>query len=211
MSTLADSTPGHRRTRAASVVAVAVLAAWGCAPKEAPMTRSVTQAPFGTTPDGRAVEIFTLTNPHGVEVRAMTYGGIIVSLKTPDRSGNLGDIVLGYDDLDHYVADSPYFGAIIGRYGNRIAKGHFTLDGETYTLAVNNGQNALHGGLKGFDKVVWGAHAVHSDSTVSVVFDYTSADGEEGYPGRLNVQVTYTLTGQPHAAQLLQPGRRRQR
>jgi aldose 1-epimerase len=174
-------------------LAAFTLLAWGCAPKEAPMSRSVTQAPFGTTPDGKAVDIYTLTNPHGIEVRAMTYGGIIVSLKTPDRSGQPGDIVLGYDDLGHYVANSPYFGAIIGRYGNRIARGHFTLDGTTYTLAVNNGQNALHGGNKGFDKVVWTARPVQTDSTVGVAFTYTSPDGEEGYPGALDARVTYTL------------------
>jgi aldose 1-epimerase len=189
----ADPSRRSRRAGAAFVAALTLLIAWGCSPKEAAMSRSVTQAPFGTTPDGEAVEIYTLENPHGIEVRAMTYGGIIVSLKTPDRSGALGDIVLGYDDLAHYVANSPYFGAIIGRYGNRIAKGRFTLDGQTYTLAVNNGPNALHGGLKGFDKRVWKAHSVQTDSTVGVVFQYHSPDGEEGYPGNLDAQVTYTL------------------
>ena len=157
------------------------------------MSRSVTQAPFGTTPDSQAVEIYTLTNPHGIQVRAMTFGGIIVSLKTPDRTGELGDIVLGYDDLAHYVANSPYFGAIIGRYANRIAKGRFTLDGKTYQLPVNDGPNSLHGGTKGFDKRVWDAHSVQTDSTVGVVFHRVSPDGEEGYPGNLDVTVTYTL------------------
>ncbi|MCG6987123.1 MAG: galactose mutarotase [Gemmatimonadetes bacterium] len=175
------------------LVALALLAAWSCAPKEAAMSRSVTQAPFGTTPDSQAVEIYTLTNPHGIQVRAMTYGGVIVSLKTPDRTGELGDIVLGYDDLAHYVADSPYFGAIIGRYANRIAKGRFTLDGKTYQLPVNDGPNSLHGGTKGFDKRVWDAHSVQTDSTVGVVFHRVSPDGEEGYPGTLDVTVTYTL------------------
>lgn len=183
-----------RMTAIRGLAALVLLAALSCAPKEAAMSRSVTQAPFGKTPDGTLVDLYTLANPHGIEVRAMTYGGIIVSLKTPDRDGNPGDIVLGYDDLEHYVANSPYFGAIIGRYGNRIAKGHFTLDGQTYTLAVNNGQNALHGGLQGFDKRVWRAHPVQTDSTVGVVFQYASVDGEEGYPGKLDVQVTYTLT-----------------
>jgi aldose 1-epimerase len=175
------------------LAALALLAAWSCAPKEGAMSRSVTQAPFGTTPDSQAVEIYTLTNPHGIQVRAMTYGGIIVSLKTPDRAGELGDIVLGYDDLAHYVANSPYFGAIIGRYANRIAKGRFTLDGKTYQLPVNDGPNSLHGGTKGFDKRVWDAHSVQTDSTVGVVFHRVSPDGEEGYPGNLDVTVTYTL------------------
>jgi aldose 1-epimerase len=175
------------------LAALILLAAWSCAPKEAAMSRSVTQAPFGTTPDSQAVEIYTLTNPHGIQVRAMTYGGIIVSLKTPDRTGKLGDIVLGYDDLAHYVANSPYFGAIIGRYANRIAKGRFTLDGQTYQLPVNDGPNSLHGGTKGFDKRVWDAHSVQTDSTVGVVFHRVSPDGEEGYPGTLDVTVTYTL------------------
>ena len=159
-----------------------------------PTKATVTRAPFGTAPDGKPVEIFTLTNTKGIEVRAMTYGGIIVSLKTPDKTGKSDDIVLGYDSLAGYVKSSPYFGAIVGRYGNRIAKGHFTLDGKTYTLAVNNGPNALHGGLKGFDKVVWAAEPFERQDTVGVVLTYTSADGEEGYPGTVNAKVSYALT-----------------
>lgn len=155
---------------------------------------SVTRAPFGTAPGGQAVELFTLTNAHGMEVRTMSYGGIIVSIKVPDRKGALGDVVLGYDSLAGYVKASPYFGAIVGRYGNRIAKGHFTLNGKTYTLAVNNGPNALHGGLKGFDKVVWHAEPFQHADSVGVVLSYTSPDGEEGYPGALSVTVTYALT-----------------
>jgi aldose 1-epimerase len=153
----------------------------------------VTRAPFGAAPDGQPVELLTLTNAHGMEVRAMTYGGIIVSLKVPDRNGAMDDVVLGYDSLAGYVKASPYFGAIVGRYGNRIAKGHFTLDGKAYTLAVNNGPNALHGGLKGFDKVVWHAETFKNDSGVGVVLTYTSHDGEEGYPGALTAAVTYTV------------------
>ena len=150
--------------------------------------------PFGTAPSGEPVELITLTNAHGVELRAMTYGAIIVSLKVPDRNGTLGDVVLGYDSLAGYVKSSPYFGAVVGRYGNRIAKGKFTLDGTTYPLAVNNGPNALHGGLKGFDKVVWSADTVRSADGVGIRFHYVSKDGEEGYPGTLDVTVSYTLT-----------------
>jgi len=178
----------------ATLIATALLGLAACAAKEPAMTRSVTRAPFGQRPSGEPVEIFTLTNPQGIEVRAMSYGGIIVSLRTPDRDGSLGDIVLGYDSLQGYLDASPYFGAIIGRYGNRIAGGRFALDGQTYTLARNNGRNALHGGERGFDKVVWTGEPFSDDSAVGVVFRYTSPDGEEGYPGTLRAQVTYTLT-----------------
>ncbi len=154
----------------------------------------ISQAPFGSTPDGAAVKAFTFTNAHGVEVRAITYGAIIVSLRVPDRAGQMDDIVLGYDSLDAYLRASPYFGAIVGRYGNRIAKGRFTLDGKTYQLATNNGANHLHGGIKGFDKVVWQAEPFQSDSGVGVAFSHISPDGEEGYPGTLAARVTYTLT-----------------
>ena len=158
------------------------------------MTATIKREAFGTAPDGKAVELITLTNAKGIELRAMTYGAIIVSLKTPDRAGKLGDIVLGYDSLAGYVKSSPYFGAVVGRYGNRIAKGKFTLDGKTYTLAINNGPNALHGGIKGFDKVVWTADTVRSADGVGIHFTYVSKDGDEGYPGNLTVSVTYTLT-----------------
>ena len=154
----------------------------------------VAQAPFDVLPTGEAVRAFTLRNANGVELRAIEYGGIIVSLRTPDRTGALADIVLGFNDLNAYLAGSPYFGAITGRYANRIANGRFTLDGKTYQLAVNNGPNALHGGLKGFDKTVWHGEARASDRGIQVAFRYRSADGEEGYPGTLNTTVTYTLT-----------------
>ncbi len=155
---------------------------------------TVVRAPFGVLPSGDSVHVFTLTNGQGVELRAIDYGALVISLRTPDRDGTLGDIVLGYDSIDGYLKSTPYFGALVGRYANRIAKGQFTLDGATYRLAVNNGPNALHGGLKGFDKVMWRA-ATKDDSTgVGVVFSYTSKDGEEGYPGTVNVQVTYSLT-----------------
>jgi aldose 1-epimerase len=165
------------------------------APAPAAPAASVTRAPFGALPDGTPIEVFTLANAHGLVVRAITYGGIIVSLHTPDRHGGLDDIVLGYDTVDGYVKDnSPYFGAIIGRFGNRIAKGTFGLDGQTYTLATNNGPNHLHGGLKGFDKVVWTGESASTDRGPSVTFSRTSPDGEEGYPGALTARVTYTLT-----------------
>ena len=155
---------------------------------------TVDGAPFGQTPDGTEVEIFTLTNPNGVEVRAMTYGGIIVSLRVPDRDGQLEDIVLGFDDLDGYLNGHPYFGTIVGRYANRIAEGQFVLDGETYALARNNGANHLHGGIQGFDKVVWEVEIQRSELGVGVAFSHSSSDGHEGYPGTVDVHVTYTLT-----------------
>ena len=150
--------------------------------------------PFGTTDQGAAVNVYTLKNAHGMEVRATSYGGIILSLKVPDRNGRFDDVVLGYDSLSDYQRASPYFGAIIGRYGNRIAGGRFTLDGRTYTLARNNGPNHLHGGLKGFDKVVWDVAPFEHPDSVGLVFRYRSPDGEEGYPGTLQATVTYTLT-----------------
>jgi galactose mutarotase-like enzyme len=154
----------------------------------------VTRTAFGRLPDGRTVDLFTLTNAHGIEIRAMTYGGIITVIRTPDRAGHLDDVVLGFDSLSGYLKDSPYFGAIVGRYANRIANGHFTLDGATYTLAKNNGPNTLHGGIRGFDKVLWTGEPFQSDSGVGVRLRYTSKNGEEGFPGTLVTQVTYTLT-----------------
>jgi aldose 1-epimerase len=156
--------------------------------------RGIARAGFGSTRDGRTVEIYTLTNAHGVEMRVMTYGGIITSLKVPDRAGHLGDIVLGFDTIDGYLKDPPYVGALIGRYGNRIAKGQFTLDGKTFKLATNNGPNHLHGGVKGFDKVVWSAVPGEDANGVSVTLSRPSPDGEEGYPGNLHATVRYTLT-----------------
>jgi aldose 1-epimerase len=157
---------------------------------------AVTSERFGRMLDGRVVEVFSVTNAHGMEVRAITYGGIIVSIRTPDRAGQLDDIVLGYDALEGYLAETPYFGAIVGRYGNRIAGGRFTLDGEAYTLATNDGPNHLHGGIQGFDKVLWGAEPFQNRRGGGVVFTYRSPDGEEGYPGEVTVRVTYTLTNE---------------
>ena len=152
------------------------------------------RSPFGRLPDGRAVEQFTLTNAHGIEVRVITYGGIITTIRTPDRSGQLDDIVLGFDSLAGYLKNVPYFGAIVGRYANRIANGQFSLDGTAYRLARNNGPNTLHGGVRGFDKVVWTGEPFETDSGVGVTLRYISKDGEEGFPGTLITRLTYTLT-----------------
>lgn len=157
-------------------------------------TQMIKKEAFGKTGEGSPVELYTLTNQNGIEVRAITYGGIIISLRVPDKNGKFDDVVLGYESLDGYLAKTPYFGAIIGRYGNRIGNAKFTLDGVQYSLAANNGPNALHGGLKGFDKVVWKAAPFEHQDGVGVEFTYTSRDGEEGYPGNLSVKVTYTLT-----------------
>jgi aldose 1-epimerase len=155
---------------------------------------SVAKSPFGALPDGTAVDLYTLTNAGGVEARVITYGGIIVSLKVPDRAGKLDDVVLGMDTLEGYLKGVPYFGAIVGRYGNRIANARFTIDGQTYKLAVNNGKNALHGGVKGFDKAVWKAEPFERAGEVGLVLSHMSPDGDEGYPGALTVKITYTLT-----------------
>jgi len=157
-------------------------------------TMSITKAPFGQLADGTAVEIYTLTNKAGLEARITTYGAILVSLEVPDRNGVLADVNLGFDTLDGYLGTHPYFGAIIGRYGNRIAKARFTLDGVEYRLAANNNGNTLHGGIKGFDKVVWTAEPVESGRGPGLKLTYLSKDMEEGYPGNLAVTVVYTLT-----------------
>jgi aldose 1-epimerase len=185
-----------------TMIAIAATLFTGCAePQEAEEKESVgttsskagiTSQDWGTA-DGQAVKLFTLTNSSGTEVKITNYGGIITSWQTRDKDGNLGNIVLGFDSLAPYLQASPYFGAIIGRYGNRIANGTFSLEGKTYKLATNNGKNHLHGGDKGFDKVVWTAEPA-TDGKVSLALTYLSKDGEEGYPGNLNVKVVYTLT-----------------
>jgi aldose 1-epimerase len=151
----------------------------------------VSGAPFGKSPEGRAVELFTLKNGHGVEARIMTWGAALVSLKVPDAQGHLGDVVLGFDDLDGYLKNDFFAGKIVGRYANRIAKARFTLDGKVYTLSANDGRNSLHGGQRGFDKRVW--TPLKADNH-SVELQYKSKDGEEGYPGNLVATVRYTLT-----------------
>jgi aldose 1-epimerase len=177
-----------------SLTAAALLMS-GCAreKKEKPMSSSITKASFGKAADGALVDIYTLKNAAGMEVAITTYGGRIVSLKAPGRGGQFADVVLGFDNLEGYLGTNPYFGALVGRYGNRIAKGQFKLDGKTYKLAVNDGANSLHGGLKGFDKVVWTGREVPGGDP-SLELTYLSKDGEEGYPGNLTQKVTYTLT-----------------
>jgi aldose 1-epimerase len=194
---MASSKP--RRTFALLVPALVLLGMTGCKSAKTTMKPTVTSAPFGTTPDGKAVEIFTMKNSNGLEVHAMTYGAIITSIKTPDETGKLGDIVLGFDSLGGYtnpayIAHLPYFGAVVGRYANRIAGGKFSIDGTQYQLPTNDGPNSLHGGTKGFDQRVWDGTPFQNDTAAGVVLTYTSPDGQEGYPGTLNVQVTYTLT-----------------
>lgn len=154
--------------------------------------KGITKAAFGNA-DGKEVSLYTLTNAKGTVVKISTYGGVVTSWVATDKSGQKSSIVLGFDSLSGYLAKPPYFGALIGRYGNRIAKGTFKIDTATYTLATNNGANALHGGNKGFDKVVWDA-ATENDSVPVLKLSYLSKDGEEGYPGNLQVDVVYTLT-----------------
>jgi aldose 1-epimerase len=149
---------------------------------------------FHRTIDGSQVDLYTLKNANGLEAKITNYGGIVVSLTVPDKNGQLGDVVLGYDTLNDYIGSTPYFGALIGRYGNRIAKGRFTIGGVEYQLAQNDGSNALHGGRKGFDKVVWQAGRVDISDGPALKLTYTSRDGEEDYPGTLRCTVTYTLT-----------------
>lgn len=155
---------------------------------------SVTKEIFGKLDDGRQVDIFTLTNANGIKARVMTLGASLVSLEVPDKDGNFADIVLGFDTLAEYPQKSTYFGATVGRCANRIAKGRFTLDDVEYTLATNNGENHLHGGDVGFDKVIWQGEQIDAPDGDAVEFTYLSPDGEEGYPGNLSCTVTYKLT-----------------
>ncbi len=174
-------------------IATAVLAACENGSKQTnqPMNEKITKESWGEA-DGKPVDLYTLTNANGVQVKITTYGGIVTSWITPDKTGNKSNVVLGFDSLSGYLTPPPYFGAIIGRYGNRIAKGTFKIDTAMYQLATNNGANHLHGGNKGYDKVVW--DATPADSTASLTLTYLSKDGEEGYPGNLNITVVYTLT-----------------
>lgn len=195
--TLKQPTQNLRRTGSvcAALLGLAVTAAalFGCASVSSAPDQ-INRQPFGQTKDGTPIDLFTLRNANGAEARICNYGGLVISLKVPDRNGKLGDVVLGYDNLADYIKDTPYFGALIGRYGNRIAKGQFTLDGRQYTLATNNYPNALHGGVKGFDKVVWLPTVMPSAEGPALKLQHVSHDGEEGYPGNLSVTVVYTLT-----------------
>ena len=198
------------KTRAwASLVLAMVLACMsGCGKKEAapeesetkPETRetgamSANEEPFGQTPDGRQVALYTLANPNGIKARITSFGAILVSLEVPDRDGVLADVTLGFDALDGYLGKHPYFGAIVGRYANRIGNAGFMLNGVEYKLAANNGENHLHGGAKGFDKKVWKLDDLRAEGDeASAKMSYISEDGEEGYPGNLACSITYTLT-----------------
>lgn len=156
---------------------------------------TISKAAFGETPDG-PVDIYTFSNKNGIEARVINYGAILVSLKTPDKNGQLGDIVLGFDSLSGYLGPHPYFGATIGRYSNRIAKGKFSLKEETFTLATNNGENHLHGGPTGFGRRLWSAEEIKTKDAIGVKLTYVSADMEEGYPGKLTVETSYLLNNQ---------------
>lgn len=189
------------RTLAISPVAFAVTSAARAqsspeaSPNATPASRieGISSTSFGTV-EGQPVDQYTLSNKNGIEVKILTYGAIIQSLMAPDRDGKLANIVLGFDNIDDYVAKSPYFGALVGRYANRIAKGAFTLDGKSYKLAINNDPNTLHGGVKGFDKQLYSGKESKAGDGVSLELSRTSPDGEEGYPGALTYSVTYTLT-----------------
>ena len=172
------------------LAAVLLLAGWSSSTQESPRR---TRAPFGNV-DGKEVFLYTLRNKAGMEARITNYGGIVVSLLVPDKSNRPGDVVLGYDSLSSYLKATPYFGAIVGRYGNRIGKARFTLDGKDYGLNANDGPNTLHGGPRGFDKVVWDADGTTPATQPSLSLSYLSKDGEEGYPGNLKATVVYTLT-----------------
>ena len=163
-------------------------------PGEKGAKMDITKESFGKTQDGQAADLFTLTNANGLSAKITNYGGIVTSLMVPDRNGKMDDIALGYENIDKYIESSPYFGALIGRYGNRIANGRFTLDGIEYTLAQNDGQNHLHGGNKGFDKVLWEAEEIKTADSVGLKLTYLSKDMEEGYPGNLSCTVIYSLT-----------------
>ena len=156
--------------------------------------KSMEKKSFGVTADGSSADLYVLTNKNGAQVSITNFGGVVVSIKVPDRKGTLGDIVLGHDSLEGYINDKNFFGALIGRYGNRIAHGKFIINGVTYTLAKNNGENSLHGGTKGFNKVLWKAQGISKKDGPSLELKYLSKDGEEGYPGNLAVTVIYTLT-----------------
>ncbi len=157
---------------------------------------NVSQASFGQSPTGTPAELFTLTNVNGMVVKITNFGGVITEIHTPDKNGVFADINLGFDHIEPYYNDAPYFGALIGRFGNRIAKGKFTLDDVDYQLATNNGSNHLHGGVTGFDKVLWDAATFTGENSVGVTFKYLSADGDQGYPGNLHVTVIYELTNE---------------
>jgi aldose 1-epimerase len=172
---------------------IVLIGFFSCTPQNK-KTVQIEKDSYGITQEGQEVDRYTLSNAAGMQVEIITYGGIITSMKLPNAAGGLNDVVLGYDSLSDYEKGSPYFGALIGRYGNRIADGSFTLDDQTYTLVQNDGKNHLHGGTKGFDKVVWNADSKIEDNKAVLQLHYLSQDMEEGYPGNLHTEVVYTLT-----------------
>ena len=192
----------HSQIAAALCAGLIGAALGGCQSQPAPSAPAAQPTPpggklkiekqaWGKAPDGTAVDLYTLTNDRGMQVRITNWGGIVTSILVPDRQGQLADVALGFETLDPYLQRHPFFGALAGRYANRIGKGRFTLNGQTYTLARNNGENSLHGGLKGFDKAVWKAREIPPGG---LELSYLSKDGEEGYPGNLSATVVYTLT-----------------
>ena len=177
-----------------SIIVLAIIfSIIGCERTSPIKMMKINKEPFGEF-DGKNVDIYTLTNANQVEIKITNYGGIVTSIKLPDKNGKFDDVVLGYNHLQEYINNNPYFGCIVGRYGNRIGEAKFALDGEEFTLAKNDGENNLHGGLKGFDKVLWNAEPVRGENNVGLKLTYLSKDGEEGFPGNLKVTVTYTLT-----------------
>ena len=180
---------------AALVTGLAVFGLAGCCSHCVTKTENkIMKTAFGKTKDGVAVDCFTLKNDHGVELKVITYGATVISLKVPDQNGQFGDVVLGFDNLADYETKSPFFGCVVGRYGNRIAQGKFALNSVVYNLATNNGPNHLHGGLKGFDKAVWQAKEKQTAAGPAIEFTHVSRDGDEGYPGALTIKLLYTLT-----------------
>jgi aldose 1-epimerase len=176
-----------------SMTILAILFFFGGCEKATPPEKKILKETFGEF-EGKKVDIYTLKNANQVEIKITNYGGIVTSIRLPDRNGQFDDVVLGYDNLQDYIDNNPYFGCIVGRYGNRIGNARFTLGGEEYTLNKNDGENSLHGGIKGFDKVLWDAEPVIGEGGQSLKLTYLSKDGEEGFPGNLSATVTYTLT-----------------
>lgn len=186
------------------IICIALAMSTGCTSKKSePQTPSAMKESFGIA-DGQPVDLFTLANTNGMTVKITNFGAIITQILVPDRNGRMGDVVLGFDSLSGYIGENPYFGCIAGRFANRIAKGKFTLEGTEYTLAVNNGDNHLHGGIKGFNKVVWTGAGFADSTKCGVKLTYLSKDGEEGYPGNLNVTVTYTLDNENQLTTLIE-------